>query len=183
MTNWTVDKAHSRVAFTARHMMITKVRGEFTDFDVDFAFNADAPAKSVITATIAADSITTNDEKRDAHLRSADFLHADTYPTLTFTSTRIEQTDAHHGKLIGDLTIGGVTKEVALDVTYSGLQKSPWGQPTAAFTATTNINRKDWGLEWNMALETGGFLVGDIINIEIDIELVPVAQPEAAAAA
>lgn len=180
---WQVDKSHSHIYFNARHMMISKVRGSFEEFDIDIDFDPQNPAKSVITTTIAADSINTRDERRDTHLKSPDFLDAAKYPTLTFKSTRIEQTDANHGKLYGDLTIAGATNEVVLDVTYAGVQTTPWGGQAAGFSGTTSINRKDWGLEWNVALETGGWLVSDTINIEIELELVPVQEevPQATA--
>lgn len=179
---WQVDQSHSHIYFTVRHMMISKVRGSFESFDIDAAFDPQNPAATTLVVTIDAASINTRDEKRDAHLKSPDFLNVAQYPTLTFKSKRVEQTDANSGRLVGDLTIGDVTKEVVLDVEYAGVQTAPWGAVSAGFSATTQINRKDWGLEWNVALETGGWLVGDQINIEIELELVQVPEETAEAA-
>lgn len=179
---WQVDQSHSHIYFTARHMMIAKVRGGFESFDIDIDFDPQNVTNTTVSATIAADSIFTRDEKRDAHLKSPDFLNAAEYPTITFESKRVEQLDANSGRLIGDLTIRGVTNEVVLDVDYAGVQKTPWGAMNAGFSATTTINRKDWGLEWNVALETGGWLVGDQINIEIELELTQVTEDQAEAA-
>lgn len=178
---WQVDQSHTHVYFTARHMMISKVRGAFESYDINIDFDPQQPTATTVTATIDAGSIATRDEKRDAHLKSPDFLNAAEYPHLTFKSKRVEQIDANSGRLIGDLTIRGVTNEVVLDVEYAGVQKAPWGATSAGFSARTVLNRKDWGLEWNVALETGGWLVGDQITVEIELELVQVPQEEAAA--
>jgi polyisoprenoid-binding protein YceI len=161
-------------------MMIAKVRGEFESYSGEFNFNEENPAASTFTVTIDAASINTREDQRDNHLRSPDFLNAEALPTLTFKSKRVEQDDANHGRLIGDLTIQDQTNEVVLDVLYAGQAKSPWGTTSAGFSATTSISRKEWGLTWNQALETGGWLVGDSINIEIEMELVKAPQPEAA---
>ena len=125
----------------------------------------------------------TRDERRDGHLRSADFFDAANHPAMTFRSTRVEALPNGHGRLIGDLTIRGVTREVALDVEFYGLAKSPWGTTSAGFCGLTKIDRRDWNLTWNQALETGGWLVGDQINIEIEIELVKVPETQAEAVA
>lgn len=174
--SWQVDQSHTHVNFTARHMMISKVRGEFMKYDIDVAFNEETPTKTTVDVKIYADSINTRDNQRDAHLRSPDFLNADSFPVISFKSKRVEQSNPNTGRLIGDLTIRDVTREVALDVDYSGLAKSPWGTISAGFSGSTTINRKDWGLTWNQALETGGFLVGDQINIEIELELVQIPE-------
>ncbi|HNS39739.1 MAG TPA: YceI family protein [Promineifilum sp.] len=176
---WQLDKSHTHINFTARHMMISKVRGEFTNYDINVNFDEENPTQTTVDVTIYADSISTRDDKRDAHLRSADFFDVDTYPVLTFKSTKVEQINPNKGRLIGDLTIRGVTHEVTLDVDYAGLIKSPFGSISAGFSAETSISRKDWGLNWNVALETGGWLVSDKIDIEIELELVQV--PEAVA--
>ncbi len=173
---WQLDKSHTHVNFTVRHMMISKVRGEFTNYDVNVNFDEETPTNTTVDVTIYADSINTRDEQRDGHLRSPDFFDVEQYPTLTFKSTKVEQTSPNSGRLIGDLTIRGVTHEVALDVDYSGVVKSPFGSTSAGFSAKTTINRKDWGLNWNVALETGGWLVSDQINVEIELELVKVAE-------
>jgi polyisoprenoid-binding protein YceI len=162
-------------------MMISKVRGRFENFSGTIDFNESNPAASTVNVEIDAASINTREEQRDGHLRSPDFLDVANHPKLIFQSKRVEQTSSDSGKLIGELTIRGVTKEVALDVEYAGQAKSPWGMTSAGFSGSTTINRKDWGLEWNQALETGGFLVGDKIKIDIELELVK--QPEAEAAA
>ena len=176
---WQVDTAHTHISFVARHMMITKVRGEFAKYDIVVNYDEEQPARSTVEATIYTDSINTRDERRDGHLRSPDFLDAANYPAMTFKSTRVEQLANGHGRLIGDLTIRDVTREVALDVEFYGLAKSPWGTTSAGFCGLTKIDRKDWGLTWNQALETGGWLVGDQISIEIEVELIKV--PDAVA--
>lgn len=179
---WNLDKAHTHINFTARHMMISKVRGEFTNYDINVDFDEETPTNTTVDVTIYTDSINTNDEQRDAHLRSPDFLDAEKYPVLTFKSTKVEQLSQNKGRLIGDLTIRGISREVILDVEYHGSVKSPFGTTNAGFSATTTINRKDWDLTWNVALETGGWLVSDKINIEIELELIKVADPVAEAA-
>lgn len=176
---WTIDTAHSEITFTVRHMMISNVRGQFERFTGTVDFVEENPAQSSVDVQIEAASINTKEEKRDAHLRSNDFLAADQYPYLTFKSKRVEVVDENNGKIHGDLTIRDVTKPVVLDVEYSGMAKSPWGTMSAGFSATTKISRKQWGLEWNAALETGGVLVGDEIKINIELEIVQ--QPEAEA--
>lgn len=173
---WQLDKSHTHINFTARHMMISKVRGEFTNYDINVNFDEENPTQTTVDVTIYADSISTRDDKRDAHLRSADFFDVDTYPVLTFKSTKVEQINPNKGRLIGDLTIRDVTHEVTLDVDYAGLIKSPFGSISAGFSAETSISRKDWGLNWNVALETGGWLVSDKIDIEIELELVQVPE-------
>ncbi|WP_448336806.1 YceI family protein [Chloroflexus aurantiacus] len=180
---WVIDASHSMITFSVRHMMISKVRGRFTRFDGTVDFDEQNPTNSKVQVTIDASSIDTRDERRDGHLMSPDFLDVANYPTLTFVSKRVEVIDESHGRLIGDLTIRGVTREVTLDVEYNGQSKSPWGTISAGFSATTKINRKDWGLTWNVALETGGVLVGEEVTIEIEIEIVKqVPQEESVAA-
>ena len=179
---WQVDTAHTHISFVARHMMITKVRGEFSNYEIDVDYNEDNPALSTVSATIYTDSVNTRDERRDGHLRSADFFDAANYPAMTFRSTRIETLPGGHGRITGDLTIRGVTREVTLEVEFYGLAKSPWGTTSAGFCGLTKIDRRDWNLTWNQALETGGWLVGDQINIEIEIELVKVPETAAEAA-
>jgi polyisoprenoid-binding protein YceI len=178
---WQIDSVHSRVAFSVRHMMISKVRGRFENFSGVIDFDENNPTDSTVNVEIEAASINTRAEDRDNHLRSADFLDVENHPTLTFVSKRVEVTSDNSGKLIGDLTVRGVTNEVVLDVEYAGQAKSPWGTTSAGFSATTTINRKDWGLEWNQTLETGGVLVGDKISIDIELELIKQPETEAAA--
>ena len=169
---WIIDTSHSTITFSVRHMMISKVRGHFSRFDGTVDFDELNPVNSSVKVNIDASSIDTRDERRDAHLMSPDFLDVANYPTLTFVSRQIEVIDDHHGRIIGDLTIRGVTREVVLDVEYNGQSKSPWGTVSAGFSATTKINRKDWRLTWNVALETGGVLVGEEVAIEIELEIV-----------
>ncbi len=175
---WNIDKAHSQINFTARHMMISKVRGRFEEWTGTVNFDETTPINTTVEIEIAAASLNTREEQRDRHLHSSDFLDVENYPVLTFKSKRVEEDDANSGRLIGDLTIRSVTKEVTLDVEYNGIGTSPWGTTVAGFSATTTINRKDWGLNWNVALEAGGFLVSDKIVIDIELELVKQAQPE-----
>lgn len=179
---WQVDKSHTHINFTVRHMMISKVRGEFNNYDLEVNFDESNLAATTVNAVIYTESINTRDEQRDGHLRSPDFFNAAEYPAMTFKSKKIVQDSPNSGKLIGDLTIRDVTREVTLDVQYSGVIKSPFGSTSAGFSAKTAIDRKDWGLTWNVALETGGLLVSDQVNIEIELELVKVVEEVAEAA-
>ncbi len=179
--NWQIDFAHSEIGFSVRHMMISKVRGQFEKFSGHVNFDENDPTQTAVDITIEISSINTRDGQRDNHLRSADFFDAANYPVMAFKSKQVEQLSGDEGRLVGDLTIRGVTKEVALDVEYAGQSKSPWGTTSAGFTATATINRKDWGLNWNQALETGGVLVGEKVQISIELELIKqleaVAEP------
>ena len=168
---WQLDKAHSDIQFAVRHMMISTVRGRFEEFDGIFDVNEADPTQSKIEVVIQAASINTKEPQRDADLKSPNFLDVEKYPTLTFKSTRVEKIDDAQARMIGDLTIKDITKEVVLDVEYAGQAKSPWGIVSAGFTGTTNIDRKDWGLTYNAVLETGGVLVGDEVKINIELEL------------
>lgn len=181
--SWQIDSTHSTVTFSVRHMMISTVRGRFEKFSGSVNFDDKNPANTTVDVQIETASVNTNEAQRDGHLRSADFLDAENHPTLNFKSKRVELIDSNVGKLIGDLTIRGVTHEVVLDVEYFGQNKNPWGATVAGFSASTTINRKDWGLVWNVALETGGILVGDKIKIEIELELTKQAEQEPASAA
>ena len=178
--SWLIDPAHSEVNFAVRHMMISNVRGRFERLSGTVEFDEANPRNTAVEVKSEAASINTKEEKRDAHLKSLDFFAAEQYPYLTFKSKRVEVADATQARLIGDLTIRDVTREVALDVEFNGSAKSPWGTTSAGFSAKTSIKRKDWGLNWNVALETGGWLVGDEIHISIELEIVK--QPEAAPA-
>ncbi len=169
---WKTDASHTSITFVARHMMLSKVRGEFQDFSVDFNLDTEQPENASVEARIQAASVFTKDGQRDAHLKSADFFNAEAYPELVFKSTKVERTGDKTAKLHGDLTIRDVTKPVVLDVTYLGSSKSPWGATSVGFEASTKILREDWGLTWNVALETGGWLVGKEITIEIEAEFV-----------
>lgn len=180
---WKVDNSHTNINFVARHMMISKVRGEFTDYDITVNFDENNLTATTVDVAIKADSINTRDGQRDGHLKSPDFLNAAEYPVITFKSKKVVQDSKDKGKLIGDLTIRDVTREVVLDVEYSGLMKGPWGGSSAGFSGKTTINRKDWGLNWNVALEAGGWLVSEQVTIEIELELAQVAEPVAEAVA
>jgi len=170
-TTWKIDSAHSAVEFAVRHMMITTVRGRFADVSGTLDFDEQNPTNGRADITVKAASIDTREAQRDTHLRSADFFDVEQFPTLTFRSTKIEGT-AQEFKLIGDLTIHGVTRPVTLDVTHEGRGKDPWGGERVGYSATGKIKRSDFGLTWNAALETGGFLVGDDVKISLDIQLI-----------
>ncbi len=176
--SYQIDRAHSQIQFTVRHMMISKVRGWFEKFDGTVQLDEQTPADSTVDIRIEAASINTRDPQRDAHLRSADFLDAEKYPFLYFKSNRVEVIDPMHAKLHGSLTIKDITKPVVLDVEFTGQAKSPWGTTSYGFSGQTVFNRKDWGLGWNKALETGGWLVGDDITVDIELELVKVPEEE-----
>lgn len=169
---WTIDNSHSEVGFNVRHMMISTVRGSFHKFSGAVDFNEADPVASTVDVAIDVTSVDTRDEKRDGHLKSPDFFDAEKFPSMTFKSTKVEKTSDTTGKLHGELTIKDVTKPVTLDVEYLGQAKSPWGTTSAGFAAKTSIDRKDFGLNWNVALETGGILVGDKVNIAIELEVV-----------
>ncbi len=177
---WKIDNAHTRANFSVRHMMISWVHGNFDKIEGEIDFDPAKPEATRVDVKIAADSINTGDGQRDAHLKSPDFLNVEKYPYLTFKSKGVKVLDESHARLIGDLTIRDITREVELEVEYAGMVKSPWGSTSAGFTATTQINRKDWNLTWNVALETGGVLVGDMVKITIELELVQQATPESA---
>jgi polyisoprenoid-binding protein YceI len=171
-TTWAIDPAHTHVEFAVKHLMISTVRGRFGGV-TGFVTTHDAdPARGLAEIEIDAASIDTRESQRDAHLKSEDFFHVEKFPKLIFKSKRIADVKGDTFKLIGDLTIRGVTREVTLDVTSGGRGKDPWGGERAAFSATTAVKRGDYGLTWNQALEAGGFLVGDDIKISLDVEAV-----------
>lgn len=169
---WQIDSAHSDIQFSVRHMMISNVRGHFGSFSGTIEGDASNPSAASAYVEIDVASIDTKNEQRDGHLQSPDFFDVANHPKITFKSTKLELTSENEGKLHGDLTIKGITKPVVLDVEYAGMSKSPFGTTNAGFSATAKINRKDWDLGWNVALETGGWLVGDEIKINIDLELI-----------
>ena len=180
LSTWNIDATHSTLAFSARHLVITKVHGKFTRFSGAVTLDADDLAKSTVSLSVDVGSIDTSEPKRDEHLRSEDFFDAATHPTLTFESKRIEKTGGETYKVIGDLTIRGTKKEVSLEVDYEGKGKDPWGGERVAFSGKTSLNRFDYGLHWKQALETGGLLVGEKIEITIDIQAVKAAAEKAA---
>jgi polyisoprenoid-binding protein YceI len=175
---WNIDPQHSEIGFSVRHMMISKVRGQFRTFEGTFDVNPDNPAASSISGKIDVTTIDTNEEQRDAHLRSADFFDVENHPTMNFKSTRIERQSRGQYKVYGDLTIKGITREVSFDVTDEGRSQDPWGNQRWGVSATAQINRKDFGLTWNVALETGGWLVSDEITITAEVQLVLESETE-----
>jgi polyisoprenoid-binding protein YceI len=168
---YSIDKAHSDLLFQVRHL-VTRVRGRFTDFAGTVSFDPESPSASSVAVTINAASIDTGTPDRDTHLRSADFFDVETYPTLTFVSSRINRTSDERFHVTGTLTIHGVAREVTLPVTYLGLAKDPWGNERAGFEAEITISRKDFGLAWNAVLETGGFVVGDDVKITLSVQAI-----------
>ena len=173
---WQIDPAHSMIQFSVRHMMISTVRGQFKEFSGTIDFDENDPSNAVIEVEVQVASIDTGDQQRDEHLRSPDFFDAANFPTMSFKSTRIEKIDANHGRVIGDLTIKGTTNEIVLETEYAGVAKSPWGTTNAGASTSGKLSRKDWDLTWNQALETGGVLVGDEIEIEIELEMIKEEQ-------
>jgi polyisoprenoid-binding protein YceI len=176
---WEIDPAHSTVEFAVKHMMVTTVKGRFKDVSGRIEVDDDNPLASRVSATIQTASIDTGQEQRDTHLRSADFFDAAQYPTITFVSKSVEQLGDDHYKVTGDLTTHGVTREVPLDVTFEGEIHDMQGKRRASYSMTTTINRKDFGLNWNVALESGGWLVSDAVKIAIEVEVIE-AVPAAA---
>jgi len=169
---WKIDPAHSQVEFAVRHMMITTVKGTFPGVDGTVLMDEANPSDADVDVRIDASTIDTRESRRDAHLKSADFFDVEKFPHLTFKSTRVTDRRGDHFKLVGTLTMHGVAREVVLDVTEEGRGKDPWGNERAGFSATTKVNRKDFGLNWNQTLETGGLLVGDDVRITLELELV-----------
>jgi polyisoprenoid-binding protein YceI len=172
VTTWTIDPAHTSVEFSVRHLMITSVKGRFADVSGTVKADDGDFATGEVEIAIHAASIDTREAQRDAHLRSADFFDVERFPHITFRSTRTEDVNGSAFTLVGDLTIRGVSREVALEVTSEGRAKDPWGGERAGFTAQTRIKRSEYGLTWNQVLEAGGVAVGDEIKIRIDAELV-----------
>jgi polyisoprenoid-binding protein YceI len=171
-TTWNIDSAHSSAQFKVKHMMISNVKGEFTKVTGKLELGADIPQSSV-EASIDATSINTREPQRDAHLKSADFLDVEKFPVLTFKSTKVQEKSDGEFRVTGELSIHGVTRSVVFDVeSFTAPTKDPWGGTRIGLSATTKINRKDFGLTWNTALETGGILVGDDVAITLDIEFV-----------
>lgn len=164
-----IDPTHSAVDFVARHLMVSKVRGRFTDFSGTVTI-AEEPEQSHVEVRIDPASVATNEPNRDAHLRSADFFDVEQYPTAEFRSTAVEYVDGEHWRVTGDLTLHGVTRPVVLDVEFAGATPTPFGTNAIGFTASTEIDREDWGLGWNAALETGGVVVGKRVRIELEVE-------------
>jgi polyisoprenoid-binding protein YceI len=167
---WTIDPSHSLAEFSVRHMMVSTVKGRFTDLSGTITLDPSDLRRSSVSAEIQANSVTTADPQRDAHLRSADFFDAEQFPTLRFVSTRVEPVSDERVRIVGDLTIRDQTREVVLDAELNGQGLNPWGKPVIGFSAHTSFNRKDFGLNWNVALEAGGVLVSDTIKLSLEVE-------------
>jgi polyisoprenoid-binding protein YceI len=180
LERWEIDSGHSGIHFSVRHMVVAKVRGQFARWSATILAQDGDPGRASVEAVIDASSIETGVADRDAHLKSADFLDAASHPELRFRSQRVETLGGDRLRVVGDLTIRGVTREVALDVEYAGRTRDPWGNERAGLTAKTSIDRKDFGLKWNQLLEAGGLMVGDRVDIEIEVEAVRQTAAKAA---
>ncbi len=178
--NWKIDPSHSAIGFSVRHMVVSKTRGRFTKWSGEIRFDPQDPAASSVEVTIDPASIDTADAQRDAHLRSADFFDVEKYPSASFRSTKVELQGQDWLRITGDLTIHGVTKQVVLETKYEGSGKDPWGNERAGFIGTTAIDRKDFGLKWNQALEAGGVLVGDKVELTLEVEAIRQSAQQAA---
>ena len=165
-----VDPSHSSITFAVKHMTVSKVKGAFGEFEASFEFDLDNPKSWSCQATIQAASVTTGNTKRDDHLRSEDFFNTSEFPTITFKSTGVTMEDEEDGVLRGELTMMGVTRAIELELELVGMVDDPWGNTRAGFSAEGDIQRKDWGLTWNNTLDSGGLVVGDKIEIELEIE-------------
>jgi polyisoprenoid-binding protein YceI len=172
ITKWVLDPAHTEIQFKIRHLMITNVTGSFGKFDASIETTDDDFEKSKIVFTAEVDSISTNNEQRDGHLKSADFFETGKYPTLSFISTKFEKVSGDDYLLYGDLDFHGVTKSIKLNVENGGVIKDPWGKTRTGFTLEGKINRKDFGLVWNTATESGGFVLGDEVKIHASVQFV-----------
>lgn len=169
MTNWNLDTAHSEIEFKVRHMMISTVKGQFENFDVQVENGENFPNAKII-ASIDTASITTKNEQRDQHLKGDDFFSSDNFPQITFVSTQINKKAENEYEIVGDLTIKDVTKTVTLQAEYGGIGKDPWGNQKAGYAVEGKINRADFGLTWNAALETGGVMVSEEVKFQADIQ-------------
>jgi polyisoprenoid-binding protein YceI len=167
--DYTLDPAHSRIGFVARHAMVTKVRGSFNDFEGKGHFDPTNPGNSSLEVTLKTTSIDTRNADRDNHLRGNDFFDMEKYPEITFKSTKVEGVDASNYKVTGDLTIKGVTKSITIDFEFTGASKDPFGNNRIGLEGSVVVNRKDWGMGFNVALETGGVLVSEKVTLEFDV--------------
>jgi polyisoprenoid-binding protein YceI len=170
-TKWAIDPTHSEIGFKVKHMMFTNVSGKFGTYDATIVTDDDNFENASMEFSADINSIDTNNADRDNHLKSADFFDADNHPKLTFKASSFTKTDGHNYELTGDLTLRGVTKSVKFPVEFSGLMQDPWGNTKAGLNIDGKINRKDWGLNWNSALETGGVLVGEEVKLNIELQL------------
>ena len=179
-SDWNIDPVHSGINFSVRHMVVSKVRGHFTKYSGTLTIDDADLTRSVVEATIDAASIDTGTAQRDTHLRSPDFLDVERFPEIRFRGTRIDKVADDRYHLVGDLTIRDVTREVSLEVEYGGQAKDPWGNARIGFVAKATLDRKDFGLLWNQVLEAGGVLVGDRVDIELEVQAVRAAAAKAA---
>lgn len=171
-TKWNIDSTHSEILFKVKHLMITNVKGEFRKFNAEVESENDDFTNASVKLTIDSSSVFTNNEDRDNHLRSADFFDAANYPEITFESTSFTKIDDDNYRLTGILTMKGISKEVTLNAEFGGVNRDPWGNEKAGFSLTGSFNRKDWGLNWNAALETGGVLVSDEVKMTAEVQFV-----------
>jgi polyisoprenoid-binding protein YceI len=171
-STWTIDPAHSSAEFAVKHLMVSTFKGNFRSLEGTVHLDEDNPASSSVVASVDVASVDTQNPERDAHLRSDDFFNADLYPKMTFRSTRVEQVGEKNWKVIGDLTIRDVTKEVVLDTEYEGRIVDPWSSERIGFAARTELSRKEFGVRWNTFIESGGVVVGDKVRIGLNIEIV-----------
>jgi polyisoprenoid-binding protein YceI len=168
---WKLDKSHSSIGFSVRHMVISEVVGNFKDFDVSFTSTKDDYTDAAVDASIKVASINTDNERRDGHLKTDDFFNAEKFPMIKFKSTSFEKVAENKYKITGDLTIRDVTKKVVFDAVYNGSIKAPWGATVSSWKATTSVNRFDFGLRWNKAIDSGGLIAGETVNITLNLEL------------
>lgn len=171
-TTWALDPTHSEITFKVKHLMISSVKGEFRNFNASIQSQGNDFSKATVNASILSDSVYTNNDDRDNHLKSADFFDAENHKELKFEGTSLIKLDDENYQLKGNLTIKGISKEVSLDVEFGGVNKDPWGNEKAGFALSGKINRKDFGLNWNAALETGGVLVSDDVKINGELQFV-----------
>jgi polyisoprenoid-binding protein YceI len=174
--DWQFDAGHTHIGFTGRHLMVATVRGQFENFSGTVEFDEHDLTRSKAEIQIEAASVNTHNVQRDEHFRSADFFDVEHYPSITFKSKRVIMHDENHGQLIGDLTIRNITREVVLDGEYAGVIQTPWNTYSAGFSLRGKVNRKDWGLNWNMVLAGGGLVASDEITLTIDLELTRSAE-------
>jgi polyisoprenoid-binding protein YceI len=180
LTTWNIDPSHSSLGFSVRHMVVSKTRGRFTRWSGQIRFDPDDVEASSVEVAIDPASIDTADAQRDEHLRSTDFFEVAKFPTASFRSSKIEDLGGDRYRITGDLTAHGATRPVVLETTYEGSGKDPWGGERAGFIATGSLDRRDFGLQWNKALETGGLLVGERVDLILEIEAVKQAAQKAA---
>lgn len=181
--DWQFDTGHTHIGFTGRHLMVATVRGEFERLQGTVEFDEHDITRSKAEIQIEAASVNTHNAQRDEHFRSADFFDVEHHPYITFKSKRIVMQDAQHGRLTGELTIRGITREVVLEGEYGGVSQSPWGTYSAGFSLRGKVDRRDWGLNWNMVLAGGGLVAGDEITLAIDLELTKPVEAAALAQA